>query len=369
MLVMKKNITDECAKDLSISSYKWAYRVRLDHPVKTYLEEIPRENTVVFVDENVLFAHNWLKPVLERHDTVVLAATESLKSFNGVEEIIRSLFSRKINKNTCLYVVGGGVLQEAIGFTASIFFRGLNWCFVPTTLLAQADSCIGSKTSLNFDSGKNQLGTFHPPIDICIDPIFLKSLPEEHYRSGLGEIFHYLLVSGEKDFEFGATSLDGVLHDRSKTSSMIERSLMIKKEMIEVDEFDGGPRRVFNYGHSFGHAIEAATGFSIPHGIAVSIGMDVANMLSVHKGLVAPTFRNRVRRALIKIWGENTLAPSMVERFVDALSRDKKNEQGEVKVILTKGFGEMFLTSLDIDSSTQTLLNDYFEDRLQWRDI
>ena len=256
-----------------------------------------------------------------------------------------------------------------MGFTASIFFRGLNWSFIPTTLLAQADSCIGSKTSLNFDAGKNQLGTFHPPMEICIDPIFLETLPEEHYRSGLGEIFHYFLVSAEEDFDFGASSLDTVLSDRSKVRSMIERSLMIKKEMIEIDEFDKGPRRVFNYGHSFGHAIEAATNFSIPHGIAVSIGMDVAYMVSVQKGLVAPTFRNTVRRTLMKIWGDNTLDPSLVGRFVDALTRDKKNESGEVKVILTKGFGQMFLTTLDLEIGVRELLEQYFSKGFQLRDI
>ena len=354
---------------LSVASVKGVYEVQLHQSVETYIKRLPKDDTLVFVDKNVLAAHKWLSPVFQDYETVALTASESLKSFRGIEEIIRLLCSRKISKSTRLCVVGGGVLQDAVGFTASIFFRGLTWSFIPTTLLAQADSCIGSKTSLNFGVGKNQLGTFHPPMDICIDPIFLETLPEEHYRSGLGEIFHYLLVSGEEDFDFGASSLDGVLSDRSKVSSMIERSLMIKKEMIEIDEFDTGPRRVFNYGHSFGHAIEAATEFSIPHGIAVSIGMDVANMVSVQKELAAPTFRNTVRRTLEKIWGDNTLDPSLVGLFIDALARDKKNESGEVKVILTNGFGKMFLTTLDLEIGVRELLEKYFNEGFQSRDI
>ena len=144
---------------------------------------------------------------------------------------------------------------------------------------------------------------------------------------------------------------------------------MIKKEMIEVDEFDKGPRRVFNYGHSFGHAIEAATDFSIPHGIAVSIGMDVANVVSVHKGLVSPAFRNRVRRVLMKIWGDNSLDTSLIKKFLDSLERDKKNENGQVKVILTKGFGQMFLTTLELGTMMRGLLKEYFDQDLQSREL
>ena len=354
---------------LSIRATNGDYQVDFGIRNESFLQSKGNRSSLFFVDKTVLALHPWLKAALPKNDTITLMPSERLKSYEGIGDLLRLFVKRGVNKNFHLKVIGGGVLQDAVGFTASIFFRGIDWSFMPTTLLAQADSCIGSKTSLNFGEGKNQLGTFHPPRYICIDPRFLETLTEAQFRSGIGEIFHYLLVSGQADFEYGEDLIDSIGLDREKALPLIERSLKIKKKMIEIDEFDTGPRKVFNYGHTFGHAIEAASGFGIPHGIAVSIGMDIANCFSAKQELVSIKFRNRVRKVLEKIWQSDRLDKVKVNEFISALKKDKKNDGRQVKAILTRGFGDMFLANLDLTDENLIWFEKYFANVLQDTDL
>ena len=170
-------------------------------------------------------------------------------------------------------------------------YRGVDWIFFPTTLLAQGDSCIGSKTSINFGKFKNQVGGFYPPVNIYIDLAFLATLKDIDIKSGLGEMCHYYIVAGEEDFMRYKREYDFALSDKNVLAGIIARSLEIKKGYIEIDEFDQKERQVFNYGHSFGHAIESLTDYRIPHGIAVSYGMDMANFISVKLDYIPETIR------------------------------------------------------------------------------
>ena len=355
--------------ELRIKSSRSTYTVEIGVDVAAFLRTQLRAEDAVFVDSNVLLLHPWIKECIGIDRIVSLDVSEDLKSLKGVSMILDMLQTKGVTRSARLVAIGGGVVQDALSFAASILFRGVEWVFIPTTLLAQSDSCIGSKTSINHGNQKNQLGTFFPPTKICIDARFLETLPDEQIRSGVGEMFHYFLVSGEGDFEFAKLELDSALSDRSNMCPLIEKSLVIKKAMVEIDEFDCGPRRIFNYGHSFGHALEAATNFAIPHGIAVSIGMDLANYLSADRELVTMGFRNKIQRTLRKIWMSRTLNGVNQSKFFEALMKDKKNEGGNVKVILTRGFGEMFLTTLEINPSLRTLVSEYFKDNLHQREL
>lgn len=354
---------------IRIKASRTTYTVDIGVDVAVFLRTQLRAEDVIFVDNNVLLLHPWIKECIGIGQVVSLDVSEDLKSLTGVGMILDVLHTKGVTRGARLVAIGGGVVQDVLSFTASILFRGVEWVFIPTTLLAQSDSCIGSKTSINHGNQKNQLGTFFPPTKICIDTRFLETLPDEQIRSGVGEMFHYFLVSGEGDFEFANSELDSALSDRSNMCLLIEKSLAIKKAMVEIDEFDAGPRRIFNYGHSFGHALEAATNFAIPHGIAVSIGMDLANYLSADRDLVTMEFRNKIQRTLIKIWKSRKLSEVNQSKFFEALMKDKKNERGDVKVILTRGFGDMFLTTLEINSPLRTLVDDYFKDNLHQREL
>jgi 3-dehydroquinate synthase len=181
-------------------------------------------------------------------------------------------------------------------------YRGVDWVHIPTTLLAQGDSCIGSKTSINFGKFKNQLGNFFSPKQIFIDVNFLKTLDKADLISGLGEMAHYFLVSSCEDFLYFKSEYHNAQNNLNILKDLIIRSLEIKKSYIEIDEFDQNERQVFNYGHSFGHALESLTNYRIPHGIAVSIGMDMSNFMSVKYGYMTEEARQEIRLLLKQVW-------------------------------------------------------------------
>lgn len=354
---------------LSINSFRGSYEVHFVEDYVSALMQNLREGDCVFIDENVFALHPALDTCTSQAERILISPSEKSKTFQSLAPFIDKIMEQNFSKEHRLVCIGGGSAQDITGFIASILYRGVRWHFYPTNLLTQCDSCIGSKTSINFRNFKNQLGSFHPPEKVFIDLAFLRTLPNEEFRSGMGEMLHYFLVSGEADFDLIETAFDDADKDERILAKLIRRSLEIKKAMVEIDEFDEGPRNVFNYGHSFGHALEAASGFTLPHGIAVSYGMDIANVISANRGMIAMSLRNRVRKTLEKVWkgfSLNNINPSI---FSSALLRDKKNEGGEVRVILTKGFGSMFKTSLQPDEDGKHLLNQYFHEQLYKRDL
>ena len=229
-------------------------------------------------------------------------ANEENKSYRGVEKIIDTLIRSNFRKNHRLIGIGGGIVQDITAFTASVMYRGVEWIFFPTTLLAQGDSCIGSKTSINFGKFKNQIGGFYPPKKIFIDTCFLDTLSNKDLQSGFGEMCHYFIIAGEKQFYEYKDNYKNFSKDNAMIKKMLFNSLNIKKKYVEIDEFDTNERKIFNYGHSFGHAIESMTKYSIPHGIAVSIGMDMANFISFKFGFLNEKIRHEIRDFLKKIW-------------------------------------------------------------------
>ena len=277
--------------------------------------------------------------------------------------ILEQFIDGGFRKNNKIIAIGGGITQDIATFIAANLYRGVEWYFFPTTLLAQADSCIGGKASLNFGHYKNLLGNFYPPNEIFIDLAFIATLPRKQIISGMGEMTHFYFVSGADDYERMRKEYLKALDNRDVLEGLIHRSLMIKKATIEIDEFDRKERLVFNYGHSFGHAIESVTDYRVPHGIAVSHGMDVANYLSVKMGLIDETLRQRMREVLKLNWDEVPLGETDVEAFIGALRKDKKNVGAEVRVILTKGFGRMFVTRLDVDGDARGWIEEYFQNQ------
>ena len=356
-------------KDLEIQSYLGKYTVEFVDDCAATLSQTLKTGDQIIADQSVLSLYPRIAEAIEHFQVILIEAKESSKSYEGVIPIIDEVISRGFTKKNRLIAIGGGITQDVTAFTASILLRGVDWIFYPTNLLAQCDSCIGSKTSINFREYKNQLGGFFPPKKIYVDCKLLKSLPKKEIQSGLGEMLHYFLVTDKVSFKWMRDRIDSALAEPNKLAEMVSKSLAIKKEMIELDEFDIGPRNIFNYGHSFGHALESTTEYSVPHGIAVSYGMDLANLISVNLGLVAPSFRNDVRSVLAKIWVETPLPEIAIENFLEALSKDKKNEGSETKVILTKGYGKMFKSTLQLDQETKRLIELFFSEKLYQKNM
>ncbi len=337
------------------------YEVRFEDDFANVLEKQIDQGDIILIDENVynLYKAHFIS-ALNGCKYILLKASEEQKSYLQLAPIIESLIEKNFKKNNKLIVVGGGITQDIGAFIASNMYRGVRWFFYPTTLLAQCDSCIGGKSSINFGKYKNQLGNFYPPNEIIIDLRFLNTLAELDIRSGLGEMIHFYLVSGHEDFNKIRSEYGFCLTDKNVLKSLIYRSLQIKKKIIEIDEFDKKERLLFNYGHSFGHAIESLTNYRVPHGIAVSYGMDIANYLSENLGYISGEFRQTIRELLEMNWKGIELGRIDVVDFINALKKDKKNIGSEVKVILTRGFGHMFKTTLPIDNKVTGLFEEYF---------
>ncbi|MCP4220852.1 MAG: 3-dehydroquinate synthase, partial [bacterium] len=193
-----------------------------------------------------------------------------------------------------------------------------------------------------------------------IDPSFLETLEHLDLKSGLGEMCHYFIVASEEDFNRFKSDYPQALKDKNVLAGLIARSLEIKKSYIEIDEYDKKERQVFNYGHSFGHAIESLTEYRIPHGIAVSYGMDMANFVSVKLGYIEDDVRVHVRELLEQVWEGTSIADIQLEEFKVALSKDKKNVGTELRLILNQGLGNIFKTAQALDKRFSGWLEEYF---------
>lgn len=343
------------------------YEVNFIDNVKKALETALKEGDFIVIDNKVKsFYSDWFEDVLVNYNYIGIDAAESQKSYQEVEPVINTLIERGFRKNHRLIAIGGGITQDVTAFIASILYRGVQWCFFPTTLLAQGDSCIGSKTSINFGKFKNQIGGFYPPNKIYVDPKFLDSLPHQELQSGLGEMAHYFVVSGEEDFERFKMDYSKSLVDKNILRGVIARSLEIKKSYIEIDEYDKNERQVFNYGHSFGHAIESLTSYNIPHGIAISFGMDISNFVSMKKGYITKEVRNNSRELFEKIWQgySDQVKVLDIDLYLNALSKDKKNKGPLLGLILNKGYGQVFKDFTENDEIFREWMVEYFTNEL-----
>jgi len=351
--------------DFKIKSIINNYSVEFIEDFVTVLKKEVKSGDVFIIDNKIKELYPKVIDSVQNDNLLIeIEATESRKSYEGLIPIINKLISKGFRKNHRLIGIGGGITQDITAFTASIMYRGVEWLFFPTTLLAQGDSCIGSKTSINFGEYKNQVGGFYPPKKIFIDLKFLDSLSIEDLKSGFGEMCHYFIVAGPKDFKQYVHDYENAYKDSRVLARMISKSLKIKKSYIEIDEFDRGKRQVFNYGHSFGHAIETLTNYEVPHGIAVSYGMDMANYVSVHYNFLSPKIRRDIRKFLSKIWKGFSIKNLDVDKFCNALAKDKKNIGSELRLILCKGYGEVFKAPVKNDEKFKSIILRYFKDEL-----
>ena len=291
---------------------------------------------------------------------LIIEAHERNKTVDKCLEIIEILVEKNFRRNRPITALGGGVIQDITAFTASILYRGVDWTFIPTTLLAQADSCIGGKTSINLNQRKNLVGSFFPPSNIYIDTGFLESLTEEDIFSGIGEMLHFYFYSGSTLFERLISEKAEVLHNRYLLKRYIAKSLQIKKQVIEIDEFDKGERNKFNYGHTFGHALESLSGYKIKHGQAVTVGMDIANYLSLSLGSMNQEIFDKTHILLVKNFPDYRWGQFDIEQYVQYLAKDKKNIGNDLTCILAEGPGRLFKKRIPMNESFKEIIQEYF---------
>ena len=291
--------------------------------------ELKLNEDYFIIDQKVFKLHKRVFSKIDKDKIYLVEANESEKSYRRCADHIENLILLGLKRGHTVAAIGGGVIQDLSGFITSIMYRGLTWNFYPTTLLAQCDSCIGGKTSINLTGYKNTVGNFNPPDKIFLNEDFLKTLSKEEIQSGLGEILKVMVIDdkeriNKKDF------ISCVKSSKIK-SNILKTALEIKKEVIEKDEFDKNIRNIMNYGHTFGHAIEALTEFKIPHGIAVGLGIKIANETSLCLELVEKEKMKDVSECVEaflncnKDYLEEFLKKFKVQKYLEYLSKDKKN--------------------------------------------
>jgi len=322
-------------KDIEIKSHKGPYKVYFDNNAISNIDNTLIENGVFIIDENVSILYKKeLTKITENSRYLIIQASEDNKSITEFNLYIKKLVEMKIRRDQPLIAIGGGIIQDITCFLASTLMRGLPWVFIPTTLLAQADSCIGSKSSINSGDLKNILGTFTPPSKVIIDTRFLGTLPNNAILSGIGEMLKVHAIDSPESFTKISYHYDQLQKDDKIMQEFIYSSLLFKKRLIELDEFDRGPRNVMNYGHSFGHAIESATNFEIPHGIAVTIGMDIANFVALDMGILEQEDFDQMHQVLAKNSEVVKEISINLDKMIEAISKDKKNTASNLRLIL-----------------------------------
>lgn len=318
---------------------------------------LPAPRLVIVTDANV--APLYLAPLQDslqaagiRHSHIILPAGEQTKGFSHLESLVEHVLEEGIDRTTALIALGGGVVGDITGFAAGILLRGLPYVQVPTTLLAQVDSSVGGKTGINTRQGKNLIGVFHQPRLVVADVDTLASLDPRQLRAGYAEVVKYGLI-GDRGFfnwleESGAAVCGG---DRNAQKQAVVASCAAKAAVVAADEREAGRRALLNFGHTFGHALEAETGFgdALLHGEAVAIGMIMAFALSVRLGLCPAEDADRVRRHFAAVGlstglGGRVGESSTPERLLDHMRRDKKVQESRIAFVLVRGIGEAFVT-------------------------
>ena len=333
--------------------------------VENALEHIEKElcnGAFIIIDENIYNLY-YSESILKKfpNNFLLIEPSEKNKSLDKCKEIIEIMVNQNIRRNQKIVAIGGGITQDVTAFISSVYLRGVEWSFFPTTLLAQADSCIGGKTSINLNDIKNILGGFKPPRKIFLDFKFLDTLSEEDIKSGIGEILHFYFYSNSKYAELMMKEYDHLIQYPQDLVKYIVESLKIKKSVIEIDEFDKDERNLFNYGHTFGHAIETATNYGIKHGQAVTVGMDIANYISNHNGLMDSTDYKKSKELLEINFPKYNWLNFDNDLFLKSLAKDKKNEGKELGCILSERPGKLVKTFLQIDEDFKVLMRSYFK--------
>ncbi|XYJ12815.1 bifunctional shikimate kinase/3-dehydroquinate synthase AroKB [Telluria sp. B2] len=288
---------------------------------------------------------------------IVLPDGEEHKHWGSLMQVFDALLANKCDRKTTLVALGGGVIGDLTGFAAASYMRGVPFVQIPTTLLAQVDSSVGGKTGINHPLGKNMIGAFYQPRAVLADTSTLSTLPDRELSAGLAEVIKHGAILDAAFFDWIEANIKAlVAREPQALAHAIARSCEIKADVVRKDEREGGLRAVLNFGHTFGHAIEAGLGYGEwLHGEAVGCGMVMAADLSHRLGLIDAASVERLR-ALVQAAGLPTVAPDLgIERWIELMEVDKKNEGGAIKFILLKPLGSPSIASVPQEVLRATL--------------
>lgn len=355
-----QNINAEC---VSVSLQDRSYDILIGRGLMKdagteIAKRLPKAKATVITDETV--AENYLAPLTEslksvgiEIDPLVLKPGEKTKNYENMETACDHILKCKLERGDAVIALGGGVIGDLTGFAAGIVRRGMKFIQVPTSLLAQVDSSVGGKTGINTSAGKNLVGVFHQPQLVLVDTDTLDTLSPREMRAGYAEVAKYGLIDRPEFFEWLEKNWQGIFDGGPERIEAIATSCRAKAEVVAADEFEHGTRALLNLGHTFGHALEAATNYDskrLVHGEGVAIGMVLAHKFSARMNLCSPDDGARVEKHLREVGLPISMndidgeLPS-TDILMEHIAQDKKVSRGELTFILTKGVGKSFVAN------------------------
>ncbi len=343
---------------ISIKSSLYDYEVEFIDDFKSKINQISGPCTYV-IDKNVYSLYADLFEC-NKENIYFINAIEREKNIETILDLIYFWKKIGVKKNWKVICIGGGITQDITTFASDIYLRNIDWYFFPTTLLAMSDSCIGGKCGINLDEYKNQLGVFYPPKKIFIYDKFLQTLSEADYINGWGEILKFSLTE-TAEFYYMVSEEHEFIPCRN-INKYVHMGLSVKKHIIEQDEFEGDLRRVLNYGHTFGHALEAYSNNKIPHGTAVIWGMDVVNYMASKCGILDETIYLDIKKMIMNHFIKQEIQINDPGELFDIIKTDKKVKNNTIYLALLDKISHLSIVPMEINDDLKNAFYGYLEE-------
>lgn len=341
---------------IKIQSNLYDYSVEFVEDFFQKLNEFEK-TTAYVIDSNVYQLYNTEFASLDKDKVYLMDAVESKKNMDTVMDIIAFMQRIGVRKNWKVVCFGGGITQDVTTIAANLYLRNIDWYFFPTTLLAMCDSCIGGKCGINVGQFKNQIGVFYPPKKIFIDIRFVDTLTNDDYINGWGELLKFSLTD-EAQFYYDIEDEKQYI-PCGNIAEYIYRGLLVKKAIIEEDEFESDLRRVLNYGHTFGHALEAYTNNVIPHGKGVIWGIDVVNYIAAKHGLISEEIYLRIKSLIKKSFIKEEIVIDDPHKLFEIIKTDKKVKGNVLSFALLDQISHLVVYPINIDEKLEEMFRDY----------
>ena len=354
----------------TIKSFPRNYEVEIINKNFNLKKKINNKDSVIIIDKKI-FDIYFSKKIIKNEKIIKINAKEKFKDLNTINKILNFFVKNNVSKNNQIYAIGGGIIQDLAGYSCSIYKRGLSWIYIPTTFLGMTDSCVGGKVGINFGKAKNLAALFSAPRKVLIDINYLNTLPKNDLFSGLGEALRLHVTGGLYFVKKFQENIDEAMKQKRKNLiNIIKHSLLIKKAVVEKDEYEFDIRRSMNFGHSYGHAIEVLCNHSIPHGKAVTIGMCVETILSSQKFKIPTKISELVTTLAVKLLNKEdykNLKKVDLKKLNTVMTKDKKTLNGIIKLAVPKKIGFIIFYDQKLDKNNikqLTVANQIFMQKL-----
>ncbi len=358
-------------QDITIKTSGFAYRVIIEESSLASTGRaarllLPSGRALLVSDTNVysLYGEKVLQSLKAEKwqvDCLQIQPGEQAKTLAGASRLYDAAVDAELDRNSPIIALGGGVIGDLAGFVASTYLRGIPLIMIPTSLLAQVDSSVGGKVAVNHPRGKNLIGSIYPPRLVLIDPAVLETLPRRELYAGLAEVVKYGVIENKKFFYWLENNLDKLLGgDKTSLEIAIAESVRSKARVVQADEYETNYRRILNFGHTIGHALEAATNYRYYlHGEAVLVGMAAVVNLALQKGLIEIFEADKIKALLGKMSLKKAPADLTAEQVIDKLRQDKKRRQSDLIFVLPTGIGQTVFEPVNDENLLKEIVGQY----------